>query len=59
MAPPIQWSDETVTVGAKTFHAATHVPSFVYPSCFSDYDVLVSTGNLPLRAMSRSVLTGL
>ena len=40
MALPVQWSDKTVTVGARSYDAATHVPSFVYPSCFSDYDVL-------------------
>jgi hypothetical protein len=40
MALPIGWSDDAVTVGGQSFDAKTHVPSFVYPSCFSDYDVL-------------------
>ena len=40
MALPIGWSADAVTVGEQVYDAKTHVPSFVYPSCFSDYDVL-------------------
>ncbi len=29
---PVQWSRDTVTVGGKSFPAASHLPVFVYPS---------------------------
>ena len=52
---PIEWSAETIQLSGSgvttdsggssgggaglSFDAATHVPSLIYPSCFSDYDV--------------------